>query len=242
MLGSGPSTFGRFVLGTVLLGIVASLPAHASVISSNPSWLGPDRGLSQVGSIPTFHVPGSPGSVPANVTISNVDVVITNPTYVPMPLPGDAPLTTNAFFVTAASFSVQRGGLVSHYAASSRQFLGICVEWEYVPADGVAPAVENRVRGGFRVDDMAFDSDTDNSVLRVRTSTQWPSHGLVISQPLDPERYRISGFFELFLEVSLDNGVTWHEVPTPLHWEVVPSPGTAAVLALGGLMAARRRR
>lgn len=55
--------------------------------------------------------------------------------------------------------------------------------------------------------------------------------------------YRIDSFFDVFVELSLDGGATWTPQSNgPMHLSLVPTPGAATLLGLGGLAARRRRR
>lgn len=57
--------------------------------------------------------------------------------------------------------------------------------------------------------------------------------------------YMISSFFDVFTELSMDGGQTWHPGLQPMRLQGVPEPGSAAALAVGMgslLLRARRRR
>ncbi len=58
----------------------------------------------------------------------------------------------------------------------------------------------------------------------------------------DPRGYRISSFFDVFLDVSLDGGNTWTPADQPVQLDLTPEPATLSLLALGGCLAVFRRR
>lgn len=76
----------------------------------------------------------------------------------------------------------------------------------------------------------------------IRESPTRASTGRYSFTPLSGGTYRIDSFFDIFTELSLDGGQTWIPADGPAHFSLVPAPGAAAVLGLGGLMAMRRRR
>jgi len=60
--------------------------------------------------------------------------------------------------------------------------------------------------------------------------------------PLAGGLFQISSYFDIFFELSTDGGLNWAPSTNgPTHLELVPAPGAAALLGLGGLMATRRR-
>jgi len=59
--------------------------------------------------------------------------------------------------------------------------------------------------------------------------------------------YGIDSFFDIFTELSLDDGLSWiPDESAPAHVDLSPEPSSLAMLGLGGLMAmacrARRHR
>lgn len=79
--------------------------------------------------------------------------------------------------------------------------------------------------------------------LMFRESPTLMSLGQATVTDLGGGQFRISSFFEVFLELSIDGGQSWVPSTTGAsRWEVVPAPGAAALLGLGGLVATRRRR
>ena len=56
--------------------------------------------------------------------------------------------------------------------------------------------------------------------------------------------YRISSFFDVFLDLSFDGGKTFSQLADPVHFELrpTPEPATMAAMLMGGLALIRRRR
>ena len=69
-----------------------------------------------------------------------------------------------------------------------------------------------------------------------------PSPGHTTLTTLPGGMYHIDSFFDVFTELSIDGGQTWHPSSGPAHLELIPSPGAVGVLGLGGLLTLRRRR
>ena len=54
--------------------------------------------------------------------------------------------------------------------------------------------------------------------------------------------YEVSSFCDVFLELSVDGGQTWSPADDAVRLTMVPVPGAAGLVALGGLFASRLRR
>jgi hypothetical protein len=54
--------------------------------------------------------------------------------------------------------------------------------------------------------------------------------------------YLVSSFFDIFLEMSIDDGQTWTPADQALRMEMVPSPASGLLLVMGSVFAARGRR
>ncbi|MBM3810866.1 MAG: PEP-CTERM sorting domain-containing protein [Acidimicrobiia bacterium] len=85
------------------------------------------------------------------------------------------------------------------------------------------------------------------SGLILRESPTLPSNGSLNITNLGGGNYRIDSFFDVFVELSLDNGTTWipQQESGGVRIELVPEPGTLSMLGLAGLalgFMARRRR
>lgn len=78
--------------------------------------------------------------------------------------------------------------------------------------------------------------------FRLRESPTLPSLGRYSVQQLPGGLYHIDSFFDVFTELSLDNGATWTPSEGATRFRIMPSPGAAALLALGVLAVGRRRR
>jgi len=54
--------------------------------------------------------------------------------------------------------------------------------------------------------------------------------------------YMIDSFFDIFTEISVDDGLSWVPSSGPVHMEGTPEPATLSLLTLGGLALLRRSR
>jgi len=80
------------------------------------------------------------------------------------------------------------------------------------------------------------------SWISLRESPTIVSTGLATVEDLGNGQFRIVGSFEIYTEISFDSGQSWIPASGPVHVDLVPTPSVAALMSLGGLMAARRRR
>lgn len=98
-------------------------------------------------------------------------------------------------------------------------------------------------RFAMELSDMELDFDQPGQGLfKVRESPMLASTGQALITDIGGGLYHIDSFFDVFTELSLDNGQTWIPSDGPARLTLVPAPGTAAIVGLGGLLAARRRR
>jgi hypothetical protein len=75
-------------------------------------------------------------------------------------------------------------------------------------------------------------------------------HSLSISPPMGgmPGMLKIDSFFDVFTELSLDGGFTWHQASGPFRMtitNITPEPGTvtlALIVMAAAALAERRRR
>jgi hypothetical protein len=67
-----------------------------------------------------------------------------------------------------------------------------------------------------------------SSALRIRESPTLASHGQTTSRPV-PGGYMISSFFDIFSEVSMDNGLTWTPAQQAAHVELRTDPNAASI-------------
>jgi len=81
----------------------------------------------------------------------------------------------------------------------------------------------------------------DNSVL-VRESPTQSSNGETSVTDNGNGQYRIESFFDVFTELSLDNGQTWVAAESDERVTLMPEPASLAALATGSLLLLRRKR
>ncbi len=84
--------------------------------------------------------------------------------------------------------------------------------------------------------------DINAGGLMIRESPAQPSKGQTSITDLGGGMYHIDSFFDVFTELSLDNGQSWIPSDGSLRMDLHPTPAAAGLLALGGLSVARRRR
>jgi hypothetical protein len=81
--------------------------------------------------------------------------------------------------------------------------------------------------------------------LRLRESPTRASTGQASSTDEGGGQIRIDSFFDVFAELSLDNGTTWLPATDPLHLTLqrkIPEPGSLALAGLALLLLARKRK
>jgi len=77
--------------------------------------------------------------------------------------------------------------------------------------------------------------------VMLRESPTLASTGETTIADLGDGDFRIDSFFDVFTELSLDDGMTWMPSTEPaVHMSVTPEPATLGLLMLGGLMLRRR--
>ena len=65
----------------------------------------------------------------------------------------------------------------------------------------------------------------------------------VLKTDLPGGLFQIDSFFDIFMELSVDGGQTWIPASNgPVHMNLIPSPGAAAIVGIGVIFAGRRRR
>lgn len=90
---------------------------------------------------------------------------------------------------------------------------------------------------------LDYQLSLPGSTISIRQSPTTQSTGGSTITPLPAGQYRIESFFDVWVELSIDDGQTWTPATNgPSHIELVPAPGMAPVLGLGALITLRRRR
>lgn len=92
----------------------------------------------------------------------------------------------------------------------------------------------------FALDELDFAALPIGVMLR--ESPTLLSTGQTRITELPDGRFAIESFFDIFTEISVDNGRSWLPASGSVRVELVPTPGVAALLGLGALRAAKRRR
>ncbi|MBS0190812.1 MAG: hypothetical protein U0573_02830 [Phycisphaerales bacterium] len=109
---------------------------------------------------------------------------------------------------------------------------------ELLSADpGNAGPDTNRLFRAENIRSQALDMNLQSA--RVRFSSVLPGRGEARYAPA-PGGFLVDSFFDVFLEISLDDGATWQTISDPIHMDVIPSP--AGVVPLLGLAPICRRR
>jgi hypothetical protein len=79
--------------------------------------------------------------------------------------------------------------------------------------------------------------------VMIRESPTLASNGQTNVTDLGGGVFRIDSFFDVFTELSLDNGQTWTPSSNgPSHVDLMPAPGGVVALGLGALAVCGRRR
>ena len=206
------------------LGITAS--AQAQITSDSPHALGGGR---------EYILEGNPGRFrPAffDVFVDDWYFQMTGPAH-PSPAPG-----------TGSSFgqSPLNSTMVTRFGASQ-------------PAPSPGPGfssffdvfTEISLDGSYIYDTEMLQLDLQGShpnggPFMIRESPTLASTGRYSVQPLPGGVYRIDSFFDIFTEISLDGGQTWTPSDESTRVRIMPTPGAAALLCIGGAVLTGRRR
>lgn len=98
--------------------------------------------------------------------------------------------------------------------------------------------------GTFNTQMTQLDMSLGNGLF-VRIDPQTPSTGQTTIEDIGAGEYKITSFFDIFTDISLDGGNTWTPStgPAVMTLESTPEPSTLALVGTGiaGLLAFRRR-
>ena len=96
--------------------------------------------------------------------------------------------------------------------------------------------------GAFATEMLSLDLNAGSGVM-IRESPTLQSTGQTVVQPVGGGLFHIDSFFDVFTELSLDNGASWMPSSGPTHvtLEPVPEPGTLLWGAALGIFAGARR-
>jgi hypothetical protein len=162
----------------------------------------PDGGYSASGSLVTFG---------PDLEMANLGLTMVGPGS-ELPPPGDASLhRVEALMV----FELSDGGVpLPPVRLQARPLLRVA-------DDGAGGGGGARTLSTELVD-LDCDPDPAFPGLRVRESPLLPSLGRSVIQPLPNGRFQIDSFFDVFLEVSVDNGNTWTPADAPARLALTP--------------------
>lgn len=150
------------------------------------------------------------------------------PATVDLPSPGET-FNVDSFFDIAYSFS--SGG---DFHVDS--FFDISTELSITGTENT----NGRQEFDTEILSMSLTGGYSDTQLRLGSGRH---HGHVTVLKLSDTQYQVDSFFDIWTEISLDDGQNWYGANEPLHFEltnIVPEPATMGLLALGSLMMIRR--
>lgn len=125
------------------------------------------------------------------------------------------------------------GGAPLRNAMVNGAYSGNCTFWDPTPE-----------RATFSVELLSLDisGGTLPPGFMIRESPTRASLGETHVRSLGGGQWRVDSFFDVFTELSIDGGQTWTPSNTPARFELIPTPGSGALLACAMGWAMRRRR
>lgn len=210
---------------------IGAVAALGTVVSSSPHTWGPDRPYAQVSPPVGFHI-NSFFDVFTELSLDG-----SSNFHMPPPI--------------GASSGFSSGGSGAMRISLNGLPPGVPVEGLYavsffdVFADlSVDPGTGDQIRT-FNTEMLQLDlagGDATGSYMLRESPTKVSTGKTQIRESPTLGVFHIDSFFDVFTELSIDGGQTWIPADGALRIEVMPTPGAAALLGLGGLVAGRRRR
>ena len=92
--------------------------------------------------------------------------------------------------------------------------------------------------------DLTGTAGVTGPPIIVRQDPNRPSLGVTTITDLGGGQFHVDSFFDVFTEISVDNGANWIASEGSTHMSLVPEPGSLTLVSLGllGVLAFARRR
>ncbi|MCE9620031.1 MAG: hypothetical protein K8R92_08975 [Planctomycetes bacterium] len=211
---------------------------QADFISSDPYALGGNRPYHQTGAAMRFQV--SDSYLPGGFFDIFVDWDFDGPRH-DAPPPGTVSFGESRGHVTVLK---SHNGLPPGEPVFGQMECSFFDVFTEISADGSTRLYDTEMLA------LNIEVNTPTGPLMIRESPTLQSTGkyAIRESPIFPtfdSEFRITSFFDVFTELSLDGGQTWIPADGAGHFDIgptVPAPGVAGLLALSGAIAARRRR
>ena len=194
-----------FTTITVALTLALAAPTvFAQCVTTSSCWMPPGVTCAYPAPGIVFY-PGVPGVGVRNSVMSDPNVCV--------PLPPPAGPAINSFFDVFYEIEFTFDGGQTWPPASTTAPCQVQIQ----PPIPAGPGLQ------FNTEMLQLDllGGSLQPGVRLRESPSRPSLGGTIRQPLGGGLYQIDSFFDIFTELSVDGGQTWHEASQPLHFTTI---------------------